>query len=166
MLGSDRIVFFLLAFAACALLGSGLVLGEWLHLQPCYWCNFQRLLYLVIAMFSLIGALAGRPVRLWSALVLLTALGGVAAAARQSWMQYAPALVTECGFGERSLTEQLVDWLSGIWPYMFMVTGLCKEKDWSFLGLTLANWSGLCFAGLAFVAAWMMFRTPARPVRR
>jgi disulfide bond formation protein DsbB len=85
------------------------------------------------------------------------ALGGVYAAGRQSWMQLAEDAV-ECGFGDPTLVERLVDWLGGLWPSMFMATGLCKDKDWVFLGLTLANWSGIAFLMLAGASAWMLFR--------
>jgi disulfide bond formation protein DsbB len=96
--------------------------------------------------------------RPWAALSGLTALGGVLAAGQQSWMQFAPQDAVECGFGDPTLVERLVDWLSGLWPSMFMVTGLCKEKDWVFLGLSLANWSGVCFILLFCVSLWLLFR--------
>jgi disulfide bond formation protein DsbB len=38
------------------------------------------------------------------------------------------------------------------------VTGFCTNKDWVFLGLSLANWSGLCFFLLFAGAAWLLFR--------
>ena len=79
----------------------------------------------------------------------LAALGGLATAINQSWMQYAPQQAIECGFGDPTLLEMTVNWLSLQWPSMFMVTGFCTQKDWVFLGLSLANWSVLFFAALA-----------------
>lgn len=155
---SSRVLFLLLGLSSVALLASGLILGDLLRLQPCYLCNFQRFLYLILAFFGLCGAVFARPQRLWSGLIGLTALGGVATAAQQSWMQYAPQLATECGFGEPTPIERIVDWLSFQWPSMFMVTGFCTAKDWVFLGLSLANWSGVCFALLFACAAWVFFR--------
>ena len=73
-------------------------------------------------------------------------------------MQYAPDKVTECGFGDPTLTEQLVNWLGVQWPSMFMVTGFCTNKEWVFLGLSLANWSGLAFAVLLAGALRVMLR--------
>ncbi|EXI73225.1 MAG: Disulfide bond formation protein DsbB [Candidatus Accumulibacter sp. SK-11] len=36
---------------------------------------------------------------------------------------------------------------------MFLATGFCSSKDWILLGLSMANWSALCF--IAFLAAAM-----------
>ena len=83
---------------------------------------------------------------------------GVVAAGQQSWMQYAPELATECGFGEPTLTEQLINWLGAKWPAMFMVTGACTNKEWVFLGLSLANWSAVCFVILAVYCGWLLRR--------
>ncbi|MDR3298928.1 MAG: disulfide bond formation protein B [Candidatus Accumulibacter sp.] len=155
---SDRTVFGGLAAVSLGSLSGALILGEALRLQPCYWCSFQRLLYMMLIVFGLGGSVFPGWRRLWALLSGLTALGGVFAAGKQSWMQYAPLEVIECGFGDPTPVERLVDWLSGWWPSMFMVTGLCSEKDWVFLGLSLANWSGVCFLLLFGVSLWALFR--------
>ena len=155
---SRRAVFGLLAAAASGLLASGLILGEVVHLEPCYLCNFQRLLYIVIALLALCACLINRWPRVWAVLIAAVALWGVASALEQSWMQFAPDQVTDCGFSDPTLVESIVNWLSDKWPAMFMVTGLCTVKDWVFLGLSLANWSALCFLALTGVAVWQMLR--------
>ena len=155
---SSRFVFALLAAAASGLLGAGLILGEMVRLHPCYLCNFQRLLYMGVAFFALCGVLLPAWRTLWGVLIGLTALGGVATAIQQSWMQYAPDLATECGVGKPTLLEQIVDWLGMQWPSMFMVTGFCTKKEWIFLGLSLANWSVMCFTLLLTGAVWLFFR--------
>ena len=160
---SDRTVFVLLAGACFGLLASGLILGQAAKLQPCYLCNFQRLLYIVTGGGVALGGILVPGWRwLWSALVGLTALGGLATAIEQSWMQYAPLEVTECGFGEPTLLERIVDWLGGHWPSMFLVTGTCTNKDWVFLGLSLANWSALCFSALFAASLWLLLRGSRR----
>ena len=140
--------FFWLATIAFGLLGGGLLLGQVARLQPCHLCNLQRLLYMIFGFLAVCGVVFPGGRRFWAGLLALTALGGIAAAVEQSWMQYAPQLATECGFGEPTLTEQLINWLGAKWPAMFMVTGFCTQKDWVFLGLSLANWSVLCFLTL------------------
>lgn len=162
---SVRWGFALLATASFGLLGSGLILGEVARLQPCHLCSLQRFLYLTFGSVSLLGVLVPGGRRFWSVLLILIAAGGVAAAGQQSWMQYAPQLATECGFGEPTLTEQLVNWLGVKWPAMFMVTGFCTQKDWVFLGLTLANWSVPCFFALMLASFWML-RRRLRPTWR
>ena len=148
---SPRIAFGLLGLAALGLTLAGWLLGEVMKLQACPLCIFQRLLYLLIALLALAGALLPGSFCFWSALLGLTAAGGLATAAYQSWLQYLPSASMECGFGEPTLIEQIVDWFGVHWPSLFMATGFCSSRDWVFLGLSMANWSGLCF--LAFLVA-------------
>ncbi len=162
---SPRMIFGGLAVVSLGLLGAGLVLGEWFRLQPCYWCNFQRLIYLVLAFVGLCGVLKPAWAKSWSLLAAAVAAGGVLSAGKQSWMQFAPEEAIECGFGDPTLVERVVDWLGNVWPSMFMVTGLCKEKDWVFLGLSLANWSALCFLSLAVFFVWFHRATRADGLR-
>jgi disulfide bond formation protein DsbB len=88
----------------------------------------------------------------------LTAAGGVATAAYQSWLQYLPEVSMECGFGEPTVIEQIVDWFGVRWPAMFMATGFCSSKDWLFLGLSMANWSVVCFLAFLAAAVWLLLR--------
>ncbi|MFZ4535241.1 disulfide bond formation protein B [Propionivibrio sp.] len=155
---SPRGVFALLVTASIGLLATGLLVGELARLHPCHLCNLQRLYYLMLGFFALCGVLLPGWRRLWCVLVGLTALGGVIAAVQQSWMQYVPQESIECGFGDPTLAEQLINWLGTQWPAMFMVTGFCTDKEWIFLGFTLANWSVGCFLGLLGVAVWLGFR--------
>jgi disulfide bond formation protein DsbB len=147
-----------LAAVSLGMLAGALILGGLFRLRPCYWCNFQRLLCMILAFWGICGVLLPKWRRVWAPLLALTALGGVLAAGWQSWMQYAPQDTIECGFGDPTLIERLVDWLGGLWPSMFMVTGMCKELDWAFLGLSLANWSGVSFFALFCAALWTLFR--------
>lgn len=155
---SDRWVFGGLAALSSGSLAGALIIGEVFRVPPCYWCSFQRLLYMLLTLFGLGGLVLTQWHRLWAFLAGLTALIGIWAAGSQSWMQHAPNEMAECGFGDPTLTERLVDWLAGLWPSMFMVTGLCKEKDWVLFGLSLANWSGVCFFTLLCASCWILFR--------
>jgi hypothetical protein len=109
-----------------------------------------------------VGALLPGWGRLWAALLGLTAVGGLATAGYQSWLQYLPTASMECGFGEPTLIEQIVDWFGVLWPAVFMATGFCSSKDWMFLGLSMANWSGLCFLAFAIVAGSMLAKSGRR----
>lgn len=143
------------SLGAFGLVGAGLVLGEVLNLNPCPLCIFQRVLYLLVGLFALLGALAaGRPALRIGAggLAIAAALGGVATAGYQTWMQAYPTLSMECGFSDPTLIERLVDWLGQLWPYMFLATGFCSSKEWVFLGLSMANWSVACFLALGLFA--------------
>lgn len=155
---TPRRIFWMSAAVSLGLLVSGLILGEFARLDPCYLCNFQRLMYIVVALLSVVAALFNRWPRFWGMLIGLAALWGMASAIEQSWMQYFPNQVNECGFSDPTLVETIVNWLAVRWPDMFMVTGFCTVKDWAFLGLSLANWSALCFLGLAGIAFWQVVR--------
>lgn len=155
---TPRRIFGMLAFVSSGLLVSGLLLGRIAHLDPCYLCNFQRFIYIVVALLSVCAALLDRWPRFWGMLIGLAALWGFASATEQSWMQHFPDQVNECGFSDPTLVEIIVNWLAVRWPDMFMVTGFCTVKDWVFLGLSLATWSALCFLGLAGISFWQVLR--------
>jgi len=155
---SPRMILLLLAAAAVGLTLAGWAIGEIMRLQPCPLCIFQRLLFLLIAMLALAGALLPAAARASSILLAVVAAGGAATAAYQSWLQYLPQEGLECGFGEPTLIERIVDWLGALWPQMFLATGFCSSKDWILLGLSMANWSGLCFIGFLAATAMMLRR--------
>ena len=73
-----RVIFGGLALFAVALTAAAVVAGEWLRLQACPLCIFQRLVYLLIAFFALAGVLLPVWSRLWSGLIGLLAVSGVA----------------------------------------------------------------------------------------
>lgn len=52
---SPRIGFALIAVTASTLIIAGLVIGEWLRINPCPLCIFQRVLYLAVATFAVLG---------------------------------------------------------------------------------------------------------------
>lgn len=155
---SLRASFALLAMTAVGLTLAGWSIGELMKLQACPLCIFQRLLYLLIGLLALAGVVFPGARRLWGALLAVTAAGGVATAAYQSWLQYLPEASMECGFGEPTLIERIVDWFGVRWPAMFMATGFCSSKDWLFLGLSMANWSVVCFLAFLAAAVWLLLR--------
>ena len=155
---TSRQRFLLIALGAFGLLASGLVIGVIYRLQPCPLCIFQRLLYIVIGLVGVYGAAlpAGfRKNRIAAAGVgLAAAVGGLATAIYQTGMQLFPDRVAECGFSEPTLIERLVYWLGEQWEFMFLATGMCSSKDWTFLGLSMANWSIPCFAVFGALMVW------------
>lgn len=144
-LPAPRVFHALIAVAAFSLVGVGLLIGEWMRLNPCPLCIFQRVLYLVVGFWGGCGAALPAASRLWGGAIVLTSAGGLATAGYQTWMQQNPEVATQCGYGEPNLIERLVDWLGMQWPEMFLATGFCTSKEY-ILGFTMANWSILCFA--------------------
>lgn len=140
--------YLLLAVGCIALVSAGLVIQEFDRLQPCPLCIFQRVLYLLVAALALGGALLPRLRWLWLGLIGITAVGGMATALYQTWLQWVADPALECAYGDPNLIERLVDWLGMQYPPLFMATGFCSARDWTFLQLSMANWSVLCFAGV------------------
>ena len=153
-----RAWFATLALGTLGLVGIGMELQVLLRLAPCPLCIFQRLLYIVIGLIALLGVLLPGGGRLWLLLIAALAVGGMAVAGYQTWMQAFPELATECGFNDPSLIERLVDWLGMQSPAWFLATGFCTSRDWVFLGLSMANWSLLVFGGIVGYAALLFMR--------
>jgi len=151
-----RAWFATLALGVFGLVAAGMELQHLLRLAPCPLCIFQRLLYLVIGLVALAGVMLPGGRLLWSAMIAALAAGGVAVAGYQSWMQAFPLLATECGYSDPNLIERLVDWLGMQWPDLFLATGFCTSREWEFLGLSMANWSLLVFAGIVGCAVLLM----------
>lgn len=151
---------FLALFIVCsALLGFGMYLQHVVGLEPCPMCIMQRYAFVAVALIALLAALHG-PRRAgtvtYGLLTLISALAGGAVAAQQTRLQLAPPSLEECGPGFEYLVENFG--LAEALPMMFRGSGDCSVIDWSFLGLTIANWSLLCFALIAMLACWLIAR--------
>ena len=81
---------------------------------------------------------------LYGTLLGIAALAGGGVAVRQSWIQWFPPQVSECGPGLEYMLESFP--LSSSLPMIFRGAGDCSTIDWTFLGLSIANWSFLSFA--------------------
>lgn len=140
---------------------AGLQLQAMLSLAPCPYCIFQRLLYLLIGVLALLGLMMPVAGLFWLGAIALLALLGLGVAAYQSWMQAFPDLAPECSFTDPNLIERLVDMLGMQWPSLFLATGFCTSKEWVFLGMSMANWSALFFAGV-IVYVLLLMKHPGR----
>lgn len=140
--------------AACALVACGVVLARTLNLAACPLCILQRMLYLMLA-FEALLLLTGarRPVAL---LMAVTAATGAGIAAYQTWLQRFATGLTTCG-GSQSWWEQGVAWAGKQMPLLFEASGLCDEAGWVFLGLSIAEWSLLCFIAMTLLALRALF---------
>lgn len=137
-------------FATCAaLLAVGLYLQHVKGIEPCPMCIMQRYAMMVCGVLGLIAGLhnpRGRGILVYAALLTVSALAGAGIAARQSWMQWYPPAVSECGPGLEYMLESFP--LSSALPMIFRGAGDCSAIDWTLLGLTIANWSFLVFISI------------------
>jgi disulfide bond formation protein DsbB len=152
-----RIAALLPALGCASLLGFGYYLQYGEGLNPCPLCLVQRGFFYAVAAFSVIAAIHGPRQTgrfLYGILVALFAAGGFAVAARQVWLQHLPPdKVPQCGPDLYFMLDNFP--LSRVLKTLVQGTGECAVVDWSFLGLSIAEWSLGCFAALFFYALWL-----------
>jgi disulfide bond formation protein DsbB len=152
-----RPVFLLIVLAIIGLFGFALYTQYVIGLDPCPLCMTQRFFYVLTAVFALIGALHWRAQRIYGWLVTLSALAGAAIAARQVWLQHLPPNeVPACGPSLEYMLQTLP--FGEVFVRMFKGDGNCAVVDWRLLGLSMAEWSLLCFLALALVGMWQALR--------
>ena len=146
---TPRRFFALLSLACLAMLAFGLYLQHVLGLEPCPMCIVQRYALVLVAVFCALAALSKpRGLHLLMALMILLAAGfGAFVAARQSWLQWYPPEVVSCGRDLYGMIENFP--MQRVIPMVFKGSGDCSKVDWIFLGGSIANWSFLCFVGVA-----------------
>lgn len=146
---------------ALALVIAAVVLGEALNLAACALCVLQRLIHLTLATQALLawpfGHWAARPTSL---LMAGTAAGGAWAAGYQVWLQRMAAGIS-CT-GEQPWWEVVVNRAGALWPRIFEANGFCNDLGWTFLGLSLADWSLLAFLAMTLLLLRAAF-TPTKP---
>jgi len=150
-----------LTAAGCVgLLAFGLYLQHVVGLEPCPMCIVQRYALLLVALVAGgSAALRGRGARAAGiGLMGLLAVSGAFVAARQTWLQWNPPEVMSCGRDLYGMIESFP--LKRVIPMLFKGSGDCSAVDWTFLGLTIANWSFLCFSGIAALAVLLLARQP------
>jgi protein dithiol:quinone oxidoreductase len=148
----------LIALTCLALLGYGLYLQHVVGLEPCPMCIVQRYAMVLIMLLAAVLAWLAQPTaRVWG-LGLLVFLSGSGAfvAARQSWLQWFPPEVYTCGRDFYGMIETFP--LKRAIPMIFRGSGDCTKIDWTFLGLSIANWSFLAFLAMGLFCAWLLWR--------
>lgn len=156
---NPRALFALTATICAALLGYGYYLQFVQHLEPCPMCIFQRLCYLAIIIVTLLATLHGPRrggVYVYGLLTTLAALLGAGIAARQTWLQHLPEdQVPACGPGLDYMLEQFP--LAQVVKQALRGTGECAAVDWTFLSLSIAEWSLICFSLITLVYCTFMW---------
>jgi disulfide bond formation protein DsbB len=142
------------------MLAFGLYLQHVVGLEPCPMCIVQRYAMILVAVLAGIGAAVSRPGArsgLVAGVAVFSAFGAFTAA-RQSWLQWFPPEVLTCGRDFYGMIESFP--LKRAVPMIFRGSGDCSVIDWTFLGLSIANWSFLVFTGFLATAALLWLRRP------
>jgi disulfide bond formation protein DsbB len=151
----------LIAAACVAMLAFGLYLQHVVGLEPCPMCIVQRYALVVVALVAGISALFKRRFWLYAGVIKMGVLAafGAFVAARQSWLQWNPPEIMSCGRDFFGMIEAFP--LRRAIPMIFRGSGDCSVIDWTFLGLSIANWSFLCFSAIALLAVALWVKRPA-----
>ena len=156
---TPNLIFVLTFLAGSGLVGGGLYLAKTLNLAACPLCIIQRMLYLALALASLLAlTLPGRFGRFLASLLNVALAGtGVFVAGYQVWLQRFATDVS-CT-ANAPWWEEFVYWAGEKVPALFEATGLCSEAGWKFLGLAIADWSLLAFSGLLILSLVALAQT-------
>ena len=151
---------FAFGFAVCAgLIVFALYLQYVEHLEPCPLCMLQRVAFIVLGLVLLTGAIHGPGrigARIYAGLATLAALTGIGLAARHVWLQYNPPRFASCAGDINSQIERLP--LGRVIANAIRATGDCAKVDWTFLHLSVAEWSLAWFTIFALGALALLVR--------
>lgn len=146
----------LVALYCAALLVFAFVIVRFVDgLVPCPLCIVQRFFYAFVGLAALVGYLRWWPrysERVAGAAVAGLAFLGWLVAARHVYLQRFneadPSSGCAVSFG--SFLDDFIFALGG--------TGNCAIIDWSFISLSIADWSLIAFTGLAAVGVWIFLK--------
>jgi disulfide bond formation protein DsbB len=151
-----------LVFAGCtSMLAYGLYLQHVQGLEPCPMCIMQRYAFVAVAAVALVGALHGARragLRVYAALMGAAAVAGGGVAARQSWLQHNPPPINDCGPGLDYMLESFP--LAEALPMIFRGSGDCAEVQWTFIGLSIAEWALVAFVAIVGASLIVWLRAP------
>lgn len=147
---SNRWLYLAGALFSGSLIGFALFLQYVKHEDPCPLCMVQRVVFIALLIVFAIAALHGPKragERIYAALVGLLALTGAGVAARHVWLQSLPPdQVPACGPGLDYMLETLP--MAEVLKQLMHGSGECAEKGWTFLALSIPQWTLLCFIAL------------------
>ena len=148
-------------FLACvSMMAYALYAEHVLLLMPCPLCVFQRLAVISLGIIFLTAALhnpSGVGRRIYAALMLIAAAGGVGVAGRHVWLQNLPPEdVPSCGPGFDYIIDSFP--LSEALSLIFTGSGECASIDWSFLGLSMPAWVVIAVLIVGAAGVWNNLR--------
>jgi disulfide bond formation protein DsbB len=151
---SSRNALFLIAAVSFLLVGAALYLQHAKDMLPCPLCVIQRYLFLGVAIFSLIGAFAGK-IKPLAVLALLSALGGLGVVGKHLYVLAHPGF--SCGIDPMETVLNKIP-TATLLPWLFRADGLCEAAQDTVLGLNVPQWSAVWFAILTASLIWVLAR--------
>lgn len=161
----SRGAWLLLALTALALELTALWFQHVMGLKPCVMCIYERNALFGVMGAGLIGAIAPKtPLRLVAlALWLYSAWQGLRLSYEHTMIQLHPNPFTTCDFAARFPSGLTLDkWL----PSVFLASGDCAERSWTFLTFSMPQWMIVVFAAYLLVALLVLIAQPFKAKRR
>ena len=157
---SQRLVYLLIGFLCFLFLGVALYLQHvgWngVLYPPCPLCILQRIGFLGVGLFCIIGSIVTPLKKVSYGLAGLFTVGGLSAAIRQLWVIAYPK--ASCGLDplETFINQfQIVQQL----PFFFQADGLCSTTLPPILGLSIPIWSLLGFISFGLLFITLFFKS-------
>jgi protein dithiol:quinone oxidoreductase len=149
--------FGLVAALSLGVVVAALVSQHAFGMQPCPWCVLQRLVFVAIAVFAVLGLVWRGPAgsRVAATFALLLAVAGIAAAL---WQHFVAARSASCNLtlADRIMSASQLDRLL---PDVFETRASCADAAVDLLGVPYAMWSGLAFVVCAVVLIVILRRS-------
>ena len=145
------------AVLSFGVVAAALVSQHVFSMQPCPWCVLQRLVFVAIGVFAVLGLVwrgpAGR--RVAGTFALLLAVTGIAAAL---WQHFVAAKSASCNLtlADRVMSASQLDRLL---PDVFETRASCADAAVNLLGVPYAMWSALSFVICAVVLVNILRRS-------
>jgi len=149
-------------FAAIAALSFGAVVAALVSqhafaMEPCPWCVLQRLIFVAIGVFAVLGLVWRGPAgsRVAGTFALMLAVAGIAAAL---WQHLVAAKSASCKLtlADRIMSASQLDRLL---PDVFEARASCADAAVNLFGLPYAMWSALAFIVCAVVLVGILRRS-------
>ncbi len=129
-------------------------------LEPCPLCILQRIMVMATGLIALVAALHNphqTGIRVYGALVTISAITGGGISGRQLWLQSLPEdEVPACGASLDYMLEIFP--LTDVLSMVLSGDGTCAEVVWTFLGISIPGWTLVGFVGLAAIGIFQIVR--------
>jgi len=149
--------FAFVAIYAFGVVATALVSQHVFSMQPCPWCVLQRLIFLAIGVFAVLGLVWRGPAgsRVAGTFGFLLALAGLAAAL---WHYFVASNSASCKLtlADRIMTASQLDRLL---PEVFEARASCADAAVAVLGVPYPIWSALAFLICAVVLVGILRRS-------
>ncbi len=156
----SRLIFLLTFIYIVGLILFAFFLQYFQSLEPCPLCMLQRIVFIAIALITLLPIIHNPDklgIRIYCILNSIFCLLGLGLAGRHVWLESLPAgEAPACGPSFDIMMEYLP--ITEVIKKSIIGSGDCARIDWSFLNLSIADWSLLCFGFLLLIHIYLIIK--------